>query len=172
MVAKAADTSSILQIPVVMHTPQFGNPCFKSKSLVCNVSAFSQFNLSTSISVSQMWRFGAVKYYHSRILLFMKLRYNKHVKQTKWESLPSSLKCVPKEKGSQEKRQLQSWPFHASQQDAGNNSSRALQKEAVAAAAAWGWARGGRNSGRGGQSSPRDWCSSPAPLHVQISPAQ
>lgn len=75
MVAKAADTTFVLQVPIAIHSPQFGNPCPKSKLLVCNVNAFGQFIGSQCPRYDGL---GAVKYavsvnYRSRLLLFIKL---------------------------------------------------------------------------------------------------
>ena len=177
MVAKAADTSSVLQITVVMHTPHLGthvlNPNCLSVMWVLSVNLIYQ-------SLSQCPRCGGLG------LLNMLFRLTitagccyllSYVTVSAW-SKPSEnhclhrlSNCIPEEKGRQEKRQSQSWPFSTSQRDTGNNSSRALQKGAVDAAAAWGSAWW-EEFWLGGQSPPGDWCSSPAPLHVEISPAQ
>lgn len=81
---------------------------FKSKLLVCNVSVCSQFSLSESISVPQMWWFGAVKYVFQSTLpagccyLLNHVTMSAGSKPSVNGCLPRLSKQVPKEKGRQQ----------------------------------------------------------------------
>lgn len=103
----------------------------------------------------QMWWFGAVKYVFQSTLtagccyLLNYVTMSAQSKPSVNRCLPRLSESVPGEKGRQEEWQSQPWPSSPSQQDAGNSSSRALQRQAVDAGSVW-W----RDSGQGGQSPP------------------